>query len=63
MIVAYRQQRNPTVLVELALHYLNAQIEEQPVEETLATFEDEFPAMPIYRGQQTVDEFLVAETG
>jgi glycosidase len=62
MIVAYRQQRNPTVLVK-ALDYLNAQIEEQPVEETLATFEDEFPAMPIYRGQQTVDEFLAAETG
>jgi glycosidase len=62
MIVAYRQQRNPTLLTR-ALDHLSAQMEEQPVDETLATFEDEFPAMSIYRGQQTVDEFLAAETG
>jgi glycosidase len=62
MIVAYRQQRNPTVLTR-ALDYLTEQIEEQPVEETLVTFEDEFPAMSVYRGQQTVAEFLAGETG
>lgn len=62
MIVVYRQQRNPTVLTR-ALDYLNEQLEAEPVDETLVTFEGEFPAMPIYRGQQTVDEFLAGETG
>ncbi len=62
MIVAYRQQRNPTVLTR-ALDHLTTQLDEQPVEKTLLTFEGEFPAMPIYRGEQTVEEFLAAQTG
>ncbi|HNS01564.1 MAG TPA: alpha-amylase family glycosyl hydrolase [Anaerolineae bacterium] len=62
MLVAYRQQRNPTVLTR-ALDYLNEQIDQAPVDETLQTFEGEFPAMPIYRGQITVEQFLAGETG
>jgi glycosidase len=62
MIVAYRQQRNPAVLTR-ALDHLTTQLDEQPVEETLVTFEGEFPAMSIYRGEQTVEEFLAAQTG
>jgi len=62
MIVVYRQQTNPTVLTK-ALDYLTTQLEAEPVDETLLTFEGEFPAMAVYRGQQTVEEFLAAETG
>ena len=62
MIVVYRQQSNPTVLTR-ALDYLTEQLEAEPVNETLVTFVDEFPAMPIYHGRQTVKEFLAAETG
>ncbi len=62
MIVAYRQQQNPTVLTR-ALDYLAEQLDAEPVDETLVTFEGEFPAMPVYRGQQTVAEFLAGETG
>jgi glycosidase len=62
MIVVYRQQQNPTVLTR-ALDYLAEQLEAEPVDETLVTFGDEFPAMAVYRGQQTVEQFLAAETG
>ena len=46
-----------------ALDYLTEQLEAEPVDETLLTFEGEFPAMAIYRGQQTVARVPGGETG
>ena len=62
MIVSYRQQRNPGVF-EDALAYLSETLEAQPVDQTLTTFEGEFPAMPVYRGEETVEAYLTGETG
>ena len=62
MIVSYRQQRNPGVF-EDALTYLSETLEAQPVDQTLTTFEGEFPAMPVYRGEETVEAYLTGETG
>ncbi|MFZ2488926.1 MAG: alpha-amylase family glycosyl hydrolase [Anaerolineae bacterium] len=62
MIVAYRQEQDPAVLVK-ALDYLNERLDEQDFDASLLTFEEEFPVMQVYLGEETPEEYLEGETG
>ena len=57
----YREQKNPRVMQE-ALDYLTAQIGPEAVERTLRRFVHEFPPVAVYRGAQTVEDYLRGET-
>jgi glycosidase len=61
MIVAYRQQRKPTVLSEAAA-YLDENLGEDQVTAALLRFEDEFPALSVYRGEIKPSDYLAART-
>src|SRR5512135_75070 len=59
---AYREQKNPRVLGE-ALDWLTAQIGAGEVDKALRRFVDEFPPVPVYKQQLTIDQYLAGETG
>jgi len=61
VVEQYRQQRNPDALAK-ALTWLDDHIGAEAVEATLYQFTAEFPPMAVYRGQQSVDEYLSGET-
>ena len=61
MVVAYREQTNPSALGD-ALEHLDETLETTPVQNTLSEFVDEFPAQPVYKGEVTVPQFLSSDT-
>lgn len=52
----YRQQRGDVMAQAVATLY--EQVGADAVEATLQRFVDEFPPLPVYRGQQTITEYL-----
>lgn len=52
----YRQQRGH--VMALAVNTLYENIGRAAVETTLQKFIDEFPPLPVYRGQQTIEQYL-----
>ena len=57
MIAQYRATRDPGVLAE-AIRWFSERQNQPEVEKLLRTFTDMFPNTPIYRGEQTVEEWL-----
>lgn len=52
----YRQQRGD--IMAQAVNALYDQVGRADVERTLQKFIDEFPPLPVYRGQQTIEQYL-----
>jgi hypothetical protein len=61
MFRSYREQVNPRMLEE-ALTWLNANVGTASVDAALRTFAVEFPALPVYRREQSVDAYIAGET-
>jgi hypothetical protein len=61
MIAQYRTTRDPGVLAE-AIRWFSERQNQPEVEKLLRTFTDLFPNTAIYRGEQTVEEWLNAAT-
>jgi hypothetical protein len=59
MIARYRQTRDPGVLAE-ALRWFGERQNQTEVAKLLRTFTDLFPNVAIYRGEQTIEEWLNA---
>ncbi|MFM8321633.1 MAG: alpha-amylase family glycosyl hydrolase, partial [Chloroflexota bacterium] len=47
-------------MMQAALEWLGRDLGATVVDGTLRTFNDEFPPLPVYRGEQTVDEYLAS---
>ena len=61
MIAQYRTTRDPGVLAE-AIRWFSERQNQPEVEKLLRTFTDLFPNTPIYRGEQTIEEWLKGVT-
>jgi hypothetical protein len=61
MIARYRETRDPGVLAE-AIRWFSERQNQPEVERLLRTFTDLFPNVGIYRGEQTVEQWLNAAT-
>ena len=61
VIATYRKQVNPQAMAQ-ALEFLYAGVGEQAVNQTLAQFADAFPPLAVYRGEQTLTDYLEEET-
>jgi glycosidase len=57
----YRQQTNPQVMAD-ALDWLNGLISQEVIEATLRRFAEEYPPLPVYRREITVDDYLNSES-
>ncbi len=62
VIVEYQHQRNPDAIQE-ALAWLDNQIGEEVVNQTLREFTEEFPPLAVYQREMTVEEYLAGDTG
>src|SRR4051812_14943395 len=62
MVENYRQQMNPNVMSE-ALAALDEQFGQEALDDVIVRFGDEFPALTVYRREQTLDEWLGGQTG
>jgi glycosidase len=58
----YRQQTDPAMLRH-ALAWLDERVGGEQVAATLRRFSEEFPPVVVYRREQTLDGYLVGETG
>jgi prepilin-type processing-associated H-X9-DG protein len=59
VIKHYRELRNPKVMAK-ALTWLENQVGEREVEDTLSKFAHQFPPLSVYLGELTVDEYMSA---
>src|SRR5436305_4081249 len=57
MVENYRQQTNPNVMSE-ALEALDDRFGREALDDVIRRFADEFPALAVYRREETVDEWL-----
>jgi hypothetical protein len=55
----YRQQRDPKAMID-ALAWFRSRIGEQPLDQTLLAFVENFPPVAVYCGEQTAAEWLAA---
>jgi glycosidase len=60
MVAQYRLQRNPQVM-EQAIAWLEAEIGRPALDVALRQFAQEFPPMPVYRGEVDLDEYLAGQ--
>src|ERR1700690_4046292 len=56
LVIRQYERRNPGMMTQ-ALEFLRAGLGDR-LEDTLVKFTDEFPPMPVYRGQSSVSEYL-----
>ncbi|MBN1246491.1 MAG: alpha-amylase, partial [Anaerolineae bacterium] len=61
VIAEYRRQRNPQVMGE-ALTYLAEHVGAEALDDVLLAFVQEFPPLPVHRGEMTAAAYLSAET-
>jgi glycosidase len=61
VIDQYRRQRNPDAIVK-ALTWLENSIGAEELDKALLQFVQEFPPMPVYQGQLTVEEYFTSNT-
>ncbi|CAA9299207.1 MAG: Alpha-amylase family protein, partial [uncultured Chloroflexia bacterium] len=61
VVASYRRDVNPRVMAD-ALQALDARIGSEAVDAALLQFAEQFPAMPIYRGEVATPDFLAGET-
>jgi hypothetical protein len=59
LIARYRKTLDPQVLPE-ALRWFASQADQESVERLLSSFTQQFPNVAVYRGEQTVDQWLTA---
>ena len=62
MVARYRDERDPAVMTE-ALRWLSQQLTPAQVAGLLRRFSEEFPAVAVFRGEITVDNWLEESTG
>ena len=58
----YREEKNPKVM-DLAMEWVESVIGKPEVDQTLRQFVTEFPPLPVYLQQTTVEEYLADSTG
>ncbi len=58
----YRDQKNAAVLAD-ALEHLERSVGREPLDRLLLRFVREFPPLPVYRGELSVEEYLAGQTG
>ena len=61
VIEEYRQTRNPGVM-QAALDWLEAALGREQVDAVLLQFTQEFPPLPVYRGDLDADEYLASDS-
>ncbi len=61
IVAEYRREVNPQVMSD-ALAALDARLGAEAVDSALLKFADEFPAVKVYRGEATPQEFLAGES-
>jgi glycosidase len=61
IVAEYKRQRRPDVM-QRALERLEDALESSEVEQTLATFVENFPPIAVYQGDLSVEEYLDQET-
>ncbi len=57
----YKKQSNPQVISE-ALQWLNTRVGKEGLEDTLAVFNQNFPAIEVYTGEQSAEDYLNGRT-
>jgi glycosidase len=57
----YRQQLNPQVMLD-ALDWLNGMLGQEVLDASLRRFVEEFPPLPVYRRETTIDDYLNSES-
>jgi glycosidase len=62
VIQQYREQRQPQVLQD-AIDWLEGMLGAQAINTVLHQFTAEFPPLAVYRGEQSIEEYLASETG
>jgi len=61
VVLLYREEKNPEVM-EKALHWLYDEVGRSQVDQTLRRFLEEFPSLPLYRGEIGIEAYLEEET-
>jgi glycosidase len=61
MFEQYRRQRDPRTMAD-ALAWFNSRLGPESLERTLLSFVEHFPAVAVYRGDQTASEWLQGST-
>jgi glycosidase len=61
VVAAYREQRDPQVMRD-ALKFFADRLGGKTLDRTLLAFADRFPAVSVYRGEQTASEWLAGAT-
>ncbi len=62
VVAVYREQKNPAAMKK-ALEWLYQEIGVRQVDEALRRFADEFPCVPLYRREISLDAYLEGTTG
>jgi len=61
VVLLYREEKNPEVMKK-ALHWLYDEVGKSQVDQTLRRFLEEFPSLPLYRGEIGMEAYLEGET-
>ncbi len=61
VVLLYREEKNPEAM-EKALHWLYDEVGRRRVDQTLRRFLEEFPSLPLYRGEIGIEAYLEGET-
>jgi glycosidase len=61
VVLLYREEKNPEVMKK-ALHWLYDEVGRSQVDQTLRRFLEEFPSLPLYRGEIGIEAYLEGET-
>ncbi|MFW6181222.1 MAG: alpha-amylase family glycosyl hydrolase, partial [Spirochaetota bacterium] len=62
VVQLYREQKNPLVM-EQAVDWVERSVGRGELDALLRLFTDQFPPLPVYRGEVTVEEYLAGESG
>ena len=59
---SYRKERDPKVMTD-ALAFFESRVGREALDKTLLSFTDQFPPVPVFRGEITADKWLAQSTG
>ena len=62
IVARFREERDPAVMTE-ALRWFSTQLSAAEIAKLLRKFSEQFPTVAVFRGEQSVDEWLAQTTG
>src|SRR5579884_3402427 len=62
VIASYRQERDPQVMID-AIAFFESRLGREALDQALLSFTDQFPPVPVFKGEITADRWLAQFTG